>query len=268
MYSSGMAKEMQIDEHFKKCPEQFQRMDCLRDLAAGIAHGFNNIFTTIVGCGNMMLMNIEDKEKLVSYIEQILKASERASAITNSLLAFSIGLKINPMPINLNEFIMNHVKTYVSEILSENITVELELCDDRLTVISDFFQIDRVMKILISNANDSMPYGGSIIIKTDAVRLKDWDREDKGLYALISVKDSGTGMDIRTKEKIFDPFFTTKDIGKGMGLGLSTAYGIIKQHNGYIRCLSEPNKGSTFEIYLPAVEQIEVMTQEAMRLTA
>ena len=260
-----MVKDMKIDitESYGKCPDRFQKIDCLKDLAAGVAHGFNNIFTTIVGCGNMMRMNIDKRDELNAYIDQILKASERALSITNSLLAFSSGLTINPMPVNINEFLMN-IKSYLSEMIGDNIRIEMMLCDRQLTVISDVFQMDRIMKILISNANDSMPYGGSLIIKTDAVRLNEWSKEDKGLYALISIKDSGIGMDHKTRERIFDPFFTTKDIGKGMGLGLSIAYGIIRQHNGYIRCLSKPQSILTLTCFMHLYKFILCLTKFLM----
>lgn len=260
-----MVKDIKIDiaDYYRKYPEKFQKIDCLKDFAAGIAHSFSNIFTVIVGCGNMIRTNISNSE-VNAYIDQILKSSERASAIIDSLLAFSGRLSINPVPLNVNEFV-NDMKPSLLEMIGDDIRLETILADEHLTVIADIFQMDRVMKILVSNAKDAMPYGGELTIKTDAVRLTELPAENRGLYSLISVKDSGIGMDHKTIERIFYPFFTTKDIGKGMGLGLSIAYGIIKQQNGYIKCLSKPNEGTTFEIYLPAIEQDEISGQNIIK---
>ncbi|MCD6352826.1 MAG: response regulator [Proteobacteria bacterium] len=236
-----------------------QKMEAIGTLAGGISHDFNNIITAIVGYGNLLLMRIDEKDSsLKSYAEQILSAADRAVNLNQSLLAFSRKQLIEPKPININEGIKN-VKKLLTRLIREDIQINLDLAEESLIVMADSGQIDQVLMNLTTNARDAMPDGGSLTIETESVELKKNffkgdDDKNPGRYALLSVSDTGIGMDEETRGKIFDPFFTTKEVGKGTGLGLSMIYGIIKQHKGYINISSEPGKGSTFKMYLPLID--------------
>jgi PAS domain S-box-containing protein len=258
----------------KRLEEQFlqaQKMEAVGHLAGGVAHDFNNILTAIIGYGNLLQMKIKEDDPLRAYINQILLSSEKAANLTHGLLAFSRKQIINPKPVNLNDIVKN-VEKLLLRLIGEDI--ELKTILNPLTppfdkggqggigdliVMADSGQIEQVLMNLATNARDAMPEGGTLTISTEIVEL---DREyiitsgygKPGKYALISVADTGKGIDEKTKRFIFEPFFTTKERGKGTGLGLAVAYGIIKQHNGNIEVYSELGKGTTFRIYLPIVE--------------
>lgn len=244
----------------KKLLEQLihaQKMEAVGKLAGGVAHDFNNILTAIIGYGYMMRMKVENDETLKGYADQILASSERASNLTQSLLAFSRKQIINLQPISLNDLIKD-VSKLLSRLVSEDIELEIITSDDKLTFMGDKTQLEQVLMNLAVNAKDAMPNGGSLIIETEIIQMnKDYISThgygELGAYALLSVTDTGEGISEENKERIFDPFYTTKEIGKGTGLGLSIVYGIIKQHNGYINVYSELGKGTTFKVYLPLV---------------
>ncbi len=250
---------------------QAQKMEAIGQLAGGVAHDFNNFLTAIIGYGNLLQMKIREDDPLMMYARQILAASEKAANLTQSLLAFSKKQISNPEPTNINGLIIG-LEKLLSRVIGEDIELRVILTGD-LTVMADGIQIEQVLMNLCTNARDAMPHGGTLIIETELIEL---DREfitahgygEPGVYVLISVTDTGTGMDESTRERIFEPFFTTKEIGKGTGLGLSIVYGIVKQHNGFINCYSEPGKGTTFKIYLPAIkaEVQEAKTEEIHEL--
>lgn len=234
-----------------------QKMEAIGQLAGGIAHDFNNMLSAIIGFGGLINMNMSDDDPNKTYLKEILAAGERASHLTQGLLAFSRKQIINPKPVSLNEIIRS-IEKLLGRIIRENIELKTILADRDLTVMADPGQIEQVLMNLTTNARDAMPHGGILTISTELVRLDDefirtHGYGEKGEYALISVSDTGVGMDRKTKDKIFEPFFTTKELGKGTGLGLAIVYGIIKQHNGYINCYSEPGKGTTFRIYMPLI---------------
>lgn len=235
-----------------------QKMEAVGKLAGGVAHDFNNILTAIIGYGYMMRMKVENDETLRGYADQILASSERASKLTQSLLAFSRKQIINLQPVSLNDLIKDLSKL-LSRLVSEDIELEIITSKEKLTFMGDRIQLEQVLMNLTANAKDAMPHGGSLVIETEVVRMdKDYVRVhgygELGTYALLTITDTGEGIDEKIRKRIFEPFFTTKDIGKGTGLGLSIVYGIIKQHNGYINVYSELGKGTTFKIYLPLVE--------------
>jgi PAS domain S-box-containing protein len=250
---------------------QSQKMEAIGTLAGGVAHDFNNLLTAIIGYSNLLQMDLEDDSPLKLYVEQVLAASEKAAGLTQSLLAFSRKqvMELRPQSLHL---MLQGTEKILKRLLTEDIEFQVILNDSLLTVMADAIQIDQVLMNLASNARDSMPKGGKLIIETKAVYLdQDFIRlheyGEPGPYALISVTDTGLGMDEKTRKKIFDPFFTTKGVGKGTGLGLSIVYGIIKQHSGYIQVESEPGKGSVFKIFLPMVEipaEKERKTQEEL----
>lgn len=241
-----------------------QKMEAVGQLAGGIAHDFNNILTAILGYGYMLRMKVEKDEKLKAYIDQIMSSSERAANLAQSLLTFSRKQIINLLPININNLIKD-INKLLSRLITEDIELEIILFNEKLIVMADKTQLEQVIMNLVINARDAMPHGGSIIIETDTVHM---DREyikshgygEAMRYVLISITDTGQGMDEKTQNRIFEPFFTTKEVGKGTGLGLSTVYGIVKQHNGYINVYSEVGKGTTFKICLPLIEAEETVT--------
>ena len=236
---------------------QSQKMEAIGTLAGGIAHDFNNILTVLVGYGTLLQMKMEKTNPLRLYADQILSASQKASSLTQSLLAFGRRQPITLKPQNMNA-VVRGTENLLKRLITEDIVLVTDLAPEDMVVMADSTQIDQILFNLVSNARDAMPGGGVLRIATEAFDL---DRQfvlvngfgETGRYAHLAVSDTGTGMDASTREKIFDPFFTTKATGKGTGLGLSTVYGIVKQHNGYITVESEPGRGTTFHIYLPIV---------------
>ena len=261
-----------ITEH-KKLEQQLiqaQKMEAVGQLAGGIAHDFNNILTAIIGFGNLLQKEVTKNDFLNNYITKILNSAQKATSLTQSLLAFSRRQIINPKPMNLNEIIQG-VERLLSRLISEDIELSTVLTDEYLTVMADGTQIETVLINLATNARDAMPDGGTCLIKTERVELdnrfiKEHGYGRSGFYALVSVQDTGQGMDEKTKGRIFEPFFTTKEVGKGSGLGLAMVYGIIKQHDGYINVYSEPGIGTTFKIYLPLIK-LKVKEEEVAAAT-
>jgi|WetSurMetagenome_2_1015567.scaffolds.fasta_scaffold12367_4 PAS domain S-box-containing protein len=231
-----------------------QKMEAIGTLTGGIAHDFNNILTALVGYASLLQMKI-DNGILRTYVDQVLSASNKAADLIQSLLAFSRQQAINLKPINLNE-IVTKTEKLLKRLITEDITLRADLAPEDVVILADKTQIDQILFNLVTNARDAMPHGGILSIKTvpvelDEVFILSHGFGEPGRYALLSISDTGTGMNEATREKIFDPFFTTKEVGKGTGLGLSTVYGIVKQHGGYITVYSEPNMGTTINIYLP-----------------
>jgi PAS domain S-box-containing protein len=237
---------------------QAQKMKAVGQLAGGIAHDFNNILTAIIGFGNLLQKEVSKDDLLNNYITKILSSAQKAANLTQSLLAFSREQIISPKPVNLNEIIQG-MERLLSRLISEDIELSTVLTDKYLTVMADGIQIETALMNLATNARDAMPDGGTLTIRTERIEL---DHEfirahgygKPGSYALISIEDTGQGMDEKTKARIFEPFFTTKEVGKGTGLGLAMVYGIVKQHDGYINLYSEPGMGTTFKIYLPLIK--------------
>ncbi len=267
----GVIKDITERKRLEQQLLQAQKMEAVGQLAGGIAHDFNNILTAIIGFGTLLKMETDKHDPLHSYVTQILTSAERAASLTQALLAFSRKQIISPKPVNLNEIIRG-IKNLLSRIIGEDIELTTILTDKDLTIMADSGQIEQVLMNLATNARDAMPDGGSLIITTDLVSfdyefIKAHGYKKPGLYAFISVEDTGKGMYEEIKEKIFEPFFTTKEVGKGTGLGLSMVYGIIQQHDGYINVYSEPGRGTIFRIYLPLIKPTTDEEHEAI-LTA
>lgn len=249
-----------ITEH-KKLEEQLrqaQKMEAIGQLAGGVAHDFNNILAAITLYGGMIQAKMAKEDPSRVYLEQMFLAADKAANLTHSLLAFSRKQIMNPKPEFLNE-IIKKIEKLLNRLIGEDINLKTKLSDDELIVMVDSLQIEQVLMNLATNARDAMPQGGILSIETVLVKIdEDFSRIKNygppGSYALLSVSDTGMGMDEKTRERIFEPFFTTKELGRGTGLGLSIIYGIIKQHNGYIDVFSEPGRGTKFMIYLPLVE--------------
>jgi PAS domain S-box-containing protein len=238
---------------------QAQKMESIGLLAGGVAHDFNNILTAITGYGEIIRESVAANDEILrESIEQVLKGAERAAELTGSLLAFSRKQVMNPKPVIIDGIISGTSKL-IQRIIGEDIEFSTCFYHKKLTVMADAGQIEQVLMNLASNARDAMPNGGRLSISTKEALVRDGyealhDLPAPGKYVLISVADTGTGIDKESMERLFEPFYTTKEIGKGTGLGLSIVYGIVKQHGGSVLVSSEPGEGTTFNIYLPVIE--------------
>jgi len=239
---------------------QSQKMEAVGRLAGGIAHDFNNLLMVISGYSEFLLERLGGEPHLRGPAQEIASASERASSLTRQLLAFSRKQMLAPRIVNLNDIATENLKM-LTRMIGEDIDLVLSPGRDLWSVRADAGQIEQVIMNLAVNARDAMPSGGKLTIETSNVTLdEEYSRQlaplRPGDYVMISISDTGAGMDAETQSKIFEPFFTTKG-PKGTGLGLSTVYGIIKQSGGYIWVFSEVGRGTTFKIYLPRIASVE-----------
>ncbi len=254
-YLVGVGMDVSERIHLEEQLRQSQKMECLGTLAGGIAHDFNNILTAIIGYGNLLQMKMGETDPLRHNVEQILASANRAASLTQGLLAYSRKQILNPQPVNLNE-IIRKVERLLVRLIGEDVELKVVLTDADTTIEADAGQIEQVLMNLATNARDAMPDGGPLFIETEVVEIdaasaQTHDFQQPGQYVLITVTDSGTGMDDRTRERVFEPFFTTKEAGRGTGLGLAMVYGIVTQHNGSIHIDSQVGQGTSFRIYLP-----------------
>jgi len=237
---------------------QAQKMEAVGHLAGGVAHDFNNILSAIVGYAHITLMKMNDDDPLRMNLEQILAASEKAANLTKSLLAFSRKQVMQMKDVNINN-IVSGMTTILERIIGEDILLQVNTPVHDLIIHADANQLEQVLMNLATNARDAMPGGGTLTITTGEFEMDEQyvqmhQTGGAGKYAVLSVADTGTGMDEQTRENIFDPFFTTKEVGKGTGLGLAMIFGTIKQHNGFIHVYSKEGKGTTFKMYFPLTE--------------
>lgn len=248
---------------FKKLELQYhqaQKMESIGRLAGGVAHDFNNLLTAILGYSSISLSGMEEDHPLKGNIEEIKKAAEQATLLTRQLLAFSRKETIRPMILDLNDSVRDMDKM-VNRIIGEDIDLISIFDPDLCKVKMDPGQIEQVIMNLVVNAKDAMPSGGKLTIETGNVYLdEEYGRGhgveiEKGNYAMVSLSDTGGGIDKELQANIFEPFFTTKEKGKGTGLGLATVYGIVKQNNGYVWVYSEKGEGTTFKIFLPQISE-------------
>jgi PAS domain S-box-containing protein len=240
---------------------QSQKMEAIGTLAGGVAHDFNNILTAIIGFASILQMDMEKDNPKMAYVSQVLASAQKAANLTQSLLAFSRKQQIDLKPHRINDIIEQTTKL-LKRLLTEDIELKVALTPVNPSIMADVTQIDQILINLTSNAQDAMLKGGTLRIETGTVTLDDefikaQGYGEPGNYVVLSVSDTGVGMDEKTKEHVFEPFFTTKEVGKGTGLGLSTVYGVVKQHNGYITVDSRPNKGTMFRIWFPLVRSRE-----------
>jgi PAS domain S-box-containing protein len=246
----------------KKLEEQLmhaQKMEAVGRLAGGVAHDFSNMLTVISGYNQMILDQVSPPNPLRDYAEEILKASDRAGALTNQLLAFSRRQVAQPRVFDVNSVLL-HTENLLRRLIGEDVELALKLNANAGRIKADPGHLEQAIFNLATNARDAMPRGGRITVETEAVTLDDsYARTHVGVqpgeYVMIAVSDNGQGMDAETRLRIFEPFFTTKESGKGTGLGLATVYGIVKQAGGDIWVYSEVGKGSTFKLYFPAVSE-------------
>jgi PAS domain S-box-containing protein len=249
------ARDMSERRSLEEQLRQAQKMEAIGQLAGGIAHYFNNILMTIVGFGNILKMKLDEGDPIQSDLDHILAASDRAAHLTRSMLAYGRKQLMTPNPVDLND-IVRKGERLLRRVIGEGSVFISTYTDKPLLVFADSAQMEQVLMNLALNARDAMPDGGTLAISTESVEIEDRlldinEFAKKGLYAVLTLSDTGVGMDKSTIDRIFDPFFTTKEVGKGSGLGLSMVYGIVRQHDGFVTCYSEPGKGTTFRIYLP-----------------
>jgi PAS domain S-box-containing protein len=236
---------------------QSQKMESIGTLAGGVAHDFNNMLAAIIGYGSIVLNKMPRNDPQRQNLEHMLEAADRAAHLTKDLLLFSRKQPIDRKPVKLNEHIQK-VSMFLSRIVGEDIAFKTTLSGGDMRIFADSHQIDQVLMNLATNARDAMPQGGIFTITTEQVWLDETSAATHGLgmsgrYVLVTVSDTGQGMNEETTQRIFEPFFTTKEVGKGTGLGLAVVYGIVKQHEGSIKVYSEPGQGTTFRIYFPVI---------------
>jgi two-component system, cell cycle sensor histidine kinase and response regulator CckA len=249
---------------------QAQKMEAIGTLAGGIAHDFNNLLTVVLGYSELLMLGVDRRDSSYGDLQKINQSARNGAELVKRLLAFSRKTELDARPLNLNDQI-EQVKSLLVRTIPKMIEIGLVLSDEISTVNAGAIQMEQVLMNLAVNAADAMPDGGKLIIKTEGVDL---DEEycrlrlgaEPGSYVLLSVSDSGHGMDAETLKHIFEPFYTTKETGRGTGLGLAMVYGIVKQHGGHITCYSEPGLGTTFKIYLP-ISGARVESPEAKAVT-
>lgn len=241
---------------------QAQKMEAVGHLAAGVAHDFRNILTVIQGHANLRLMTPGVDAKIAASLTQISEAVDRASNLTRQLLAFSRKQIMQLEVVNVNHLI-EQLSSMLSRLIGEHIRFHCSYYPNLPFIEADVCSIEQVVLNMAVNSRDAMPHGGSLEISTrtievDAFHARRNAEAAVGRYVCITVTDTGCGMDEMTKERLFEPFFTTKEVGKGTGMGLATAYGLVKQHNGWIEVESAPNAGSTFKVYLPTTSKAAI----------
>ena len=236
---------------------QAQKFEAIGELAGGIAHNFNNVVGAIVGWAELGYEESQSLPRLAERFAKIREQADRAAALTRELLAFARRQDLQPRAVDLNSLVRN-VAVFLEKIIAQDIELRVIL-RNIAPVQADFSLLEQVLMNLCLNARDAMPEGGRLLIETEQMNLDEsylhlHPRARLGSYDVLSVSDTGMGMSAEIRERIFEPFFTTKEKGKGSGMGLATAYGIVNQHGGFIRVYSEPGQGSLFRVYLPAMQ--------------
>jgi two-component system cell cycle sensor histidine kinase/response regulator CckA len=235
---------------------QSQKMECIGQLAAGVAHDINNVLTVVQGHAELLLEAVPAGSPEERSVKQICAAADRAARFVRQLLLFSRKQVIQVKRLDLNQ-VLHNLAQLLSRLLGEDILMELS-CEEQLPAVeADLGMIEQVIMNLAVNARDAMPQGGRLRLVTSSLSVDEAEAARRGaprpgLYVCLEVTDTGCGMDAQTLARIFEPFFSTKETGKGTGLGLATVYGIVKKHQGWIEVTSKPGAGSTFKVYLPA----------------
>ncbi|MBN1993105.1 MAG: response regulator [Anaerolineae bacterium] len=271
---TGALLRVRLDEQGRQLEDQLrqsQKMEAIGRLAGGLAHDFNNLLTVITGYSELLLNRHLDKnDPQYRDVEQIHKAGERASTLIRQLLAFSRQQVIQPVVLDLN-VVITDLNKMLRRLVSEDIELITHLDPSSGRVKADAGQVEQIIMNLVVNAADAMPQGGKLTIETSQLKV---DKEyagrhiglKPGMYIMLTISDTGIGMDEETRSHIFEPFFTTKEKDKGTGLGLATVYGIVQQNQGYISVTSRVGQGTTFQIYLPRLRQAAEVTDSDQAL--
>ena len=274
-YFEVFAEDVTEKRVLEKQLRMAQKMEAIGRLSGGIAHDFNNLLGVIIGYSRVLKRELGASNALCEHAVEIEKAGQRAASLTKQLLAFSRQQVLTPAVLNLNS-LASDMEKMLPQLLGEDVKVTLTLDPELGNVKADQSQVEQVIMNLAVNARDATPMGGRLKIETENVKLDEafargHPGAKAGSYVLLSVTDTGTGMDTATLTHIFEPFFTTKERGKGTGLGLATVYGIVKQSNGYTGVESAPGKGTSFRIYLPrhagpsVAEEPEIYSADKVR---
>ena len=265
----GIQRDITEQLELSKQLSQAQKMEAVGTLAGGVAHDFNNVLQVALGYSDLILADEDLPQRYRTDLQKIHQSARQGADLVQRLLTFSRKTDIKPQPINLN-FRVKDLGKMLERTIQKMIEIQLSLTDNLATINADPTQVDQILMNLAVNARDAMPEGGKLIIKTQNVIVDEESARthldaEPGRYVLLTVSDTGTGMDKETLEHIFEPFYTTKAAGEGTGLGLAMVHGIVKQHGGHIRCYSEPGHGTAFSIYFPALisdrEQEEILVK-------
>jgi signal transduction histidine kinase/response regulator RpfG family c-di-GMP phosphodiesterase len=256
-YSLDITERKRLEKQFLES----QKMESVGRLASGVAHDFSNIMSAVLGYSEMAMMELPEDHPAHEKLKIIRDAGEKAAVLTRQLLAFSSKQVLSMKPLNLNAVVEDMAKMLI-RLIGEDIRLRLETKGRMENVMADQGQISQILLNLAVNARDAMPKGGDLVIETSEVELdaefaKRYADVEPGPYVMLAVTDTGEGIEKKFMDNIFEPFFTTKQKGKGTGLGLATVYGIVKQHKGHISVYSEEGMGTSFHIYLPAVQEKE-----------
>ena len=264
LYYDGIVEDVTERRRLEEELRQAQKMEAVGRLAGGVAHDFNNLLTIIIGYSDLLLEKLSACDGMRPPVEEIKKAADRAASLTRQLLAFSRRQVLPPHILNLNG-LLTKVDKMLRRMIGKNIELVTHLPSGLGRVKADPGQIEQVIVNLAANARDAMPQGGQLTLEAANVELdSSYVTSHESVlpdhYVMIAMSDTGIGMDAETQARIFQPFFTAKQPGKGMGLGLATVYGIVRQSEGHIWVYSEPGKGTTFKVYLPRIDQaVEVI---------
>ena len=257
-------------KHLEHQVQELQKFEAIGRLAGGIAHDFNNALGVILGWAQLGCDNVPDNSPVRENLRMIRDQAQRSAGLTRQLLAFARRQVLQPRSVNLNDLV-SRIAGLLKTAIGEQTELKIALAPDLQMTMADPTQIEQVLMNLCLNARDAMPQGGRIVIETQNVEIGEdfrgtHSRGQPGRYVLLSVSDTGVGMDAATLDRIFEPFFTTKEMGRGTGLGLATVYGVVNQHGGFMNVSSEPGQGTTFQVYLPASSglpgAIELATSE------
>ncbi|MCP4677564.1 MAG: response regulator [Deltaproteobacteria bacterium] len=254
-------------EDLKARLRQAQRMEAIGRLAGGVAHNLNNILSPVIGYTDMALVSLDPSDPLYVQMKDIRAATERATDLVQQLLAFGRKQAFALRTKNLSN-VVSDLESILRQTIREDIELKFILDDNLHSIKADLSQIQQIIVNLSLNACEAMPDGGVLTIKTENIDLNPppddvLDGAPAGPHIVLSVRDTGKGMDQELQSHVFEPFFTTKEIGEGTGLGLSTVYGIVRQHGGYIRVVSEPGLGAAFNVYLPRFEESSVSSSKS-----
>jgi PAS domain S-box-containing protein len=254
----GVLHDTTEKKHLEDQLRQSQKMEAIGRLAGGVAHDFNNLLAVIMGYSDLLRSALGRRDRLARDVEEIRRASERATALTQQLLAFSRNQILQPQIVEVNALVGNMAEM-LRRLIGEDVELELRLDPEAGRVSGDPGQLEQVLMNLAVNARDAMPRGGRLTLETQAVELDAAYVESSpgcapGPHVRLAIHDTGCGIPPEVQAHLFEPFFTTKEPGRGTGLGLSTVYGIVKQHHGHIEVESQVERGTTFRIHLPRVE--------------
>ena len=259
VHSRDITEEKKSEDERRKLTiqlQQAQKMEAIGTLAGGIAHDFNNLLMAIQGNVSLMLFDTEPSHPHHRTLTNIEKLIRSGADLTSKLLGYARKGKYESRPLLLNDLLQETAETFGR--MRKDIRIEWNLAPDLKGIIADRGQVEQVLLNLFVNASDAMPGGGKLFLKTDTVTHREIPRKgyaiNPGAYVRLTVADTGVGIDKDIIGRIFDPFFTTKKMGRGTGLGLASAYGIVKSHNGYIDVVSEKGQGATFSVYFPATD--------------